>query len=111
MPVQRSTSDCLDVCSQGLTRRKGTKRWGSGPAEDLLPVSEVEAGQLRGQVVVQSPRAATETRFQEVTGYGHTFPPPGGSRYPSCHLGADWTSSNQWAGRRCAAPMSRGSEG
>ena len=26
----------------------------------------------------------------------------------SCHLGADWASGNQWAGRRCVEPHSRG---
>ena len=59
--MQRSTSCSLAGCSQGLTRRKGTKGGVSGPAEDLLPVSEVEAGvnfrqagSARGQVVVQS---------------------------------------------------------
>ena len=47
---------------QGPTGRRCTKGGVSGPAEDLRPVSEVEAGvslrpasQSRGQVVVQSP--------------------------------------------------------
>ena len=26
----------------------------------------------------------------------------------SCHLGTDWTSGSQWAGRRCVKPHSRG---
>ena len=26
----------------------------------------------------------------------------------SCHLGTDWTSGNQWAGRRCVKPHGRG---
>ena len=26
----------------------------------------------------------------------------------SCHLDADWTSDNQWAGRRCVVPHDRG---
>ena len=53
---RRSTSYCLDVCSQG------TKGGVSGTVEDLRPVSEVEAGvnfrlagQVREQVVEQAP--------------------------------------------------------
>ena len=48
--VQRSTSYCLDnswsdtVRSQGPRGRTGTKGGVSGPADDLLPVSQVEAG-------------------------------------------------------------------
>ena len=72
LPVQRSTSYRLDECSQGPTRRKGTKGGGSGLAEDLRPVSEVETGVLFRLVS----RAATRTRFWECW---NTFPPTGGS--------------------------------
>ena len=49
LPVQRSTSSLGNSWSdtvrlQGPTRRKGTKGGVSGPAKDLRPVSEVEAG-------------------------------------------------------------------
>ena len=44
LPVCKSTSYHLDVCSQGPTGRKRVKGGVSGPAEDLRPVSEVEAG-------------------------------------------------------------------
>ena len=43
-PVCKSTSCNQDVCSQGPTRRKGSTGGVSGSAEDLLPVSKVEAG-------------------------------------------------------------------
>ena len=44
LPVQRSTSFSLGCGGQGPTGRRSTKGGVSGPAEDLLPVSEVEAG-------------------------------------------------------------------
>ena len=50
LPVQRSTSYCLDNSwsdtgrVEGLTGRRGSKGGVSGPVEDLCPVSEVEAG-------------------------------------------------------------------
>ena len=40
----KSTSYNLEVGRQGPTWRKGSKGGVSGPAEDLRPVSEVEAG-------------------------------------------------------------------
>ena len=42
--VCKSTCYNLVGCSQGPTRRRSTQGGVSGPAEDLLPVSEVEAG-------------------------------------------------------------------
>ena len=42
--VQKSTSYNWECCSQGPTGRRRTKGGVSGPAEDLRPVSEVEAG-------------------------------------------------------------------
>ena len=57
MPVQRSTSYNLGRGRKGPTRTRSTKGGVSGPAEDLRPVSEVEAGVnfrpvggVRGQV-------------------------------------------------------------
>ena len=44
LPVQWSTCCSLGVGSHGPTRRKGTKGGVSGLAEDLGPVSEVQAG-------------------------------------------------------------------
>ena len=58
----KSTSYHLDVCSQGPTGRKRVKGGVSGPAEDLRPVSEVEAGvnfrpagSVRGRLQVHFP--------------------------------------------------------
>ena len=83
-----SWSDTVSL--QGPRGRKRVKEEVFGPAEDLRPVSEVEAG-----VNFRLGRRCTEAgcRFtsQEATrhGYqarqgrcGHTFPPPGGSWYP-----------------------------
>ena len=83
-----SWSDTARV--KGPTGRRCTKGGVSGPAEDLLPVSEVEAGVnfrpaggVRGQVADFSPREATRHWYQACQGRcGHTFPPPGGSWYP-----------------------------
>ena len=65
------------VRSQGPTGRRCTKGGVSGPAEDLRPVPEVEAGinfqpagPVRGQVAGSLPSKQPG---------GHTFPPPGGS--------------------------------
>ena len=44
LPVCKSTSYNLVGCSQSPTRRKSTKGGVPGLAEDLRPVSEVEAG-------------------------------------------------------------------
>ena len=68
LPVQRSTSYCLDnswsetVRVQGPTGARRVKGGVSGPAEDLLPVSEVKAGVnfrpaggVRGQVAGSIP--------------------------------------------------------
>ena len=74
----------------GPTGRRCTKGGVSGPAEDLRPVSEVEAGVnfrpaggVRGQVCRFTSQEATRHRNQACQGgCGHTFPPPGGSWYP-----------------------------
>ena len=44
LPVQKSTSYDVGTCRQGPTWRRCTKGGVSGPAEDLHPVPEVEAG-------------------------------------------------------------------
>ena len=44
LPVCKSTRYNLEVGSEGARRRKRVKGGVSGPAEDLLPVSEVETG-------------------------------------------------------------------
>ena len=38
---------------------------------------------------------------------GHTFPPQRFLTPDLCHLDTDWTSGNQWAGRRCVEPHGR----
>ena len=75
LPVQRSTSCCLKNSwsdtfrVQGPTGTKRVKGGVSGPAEDLRPVSEVEAGVnfrpagvVRGQVAVPWRQPGTGTR-------------------------------------------------
>ena len=72
-----SWSDTAHACCP--TGTLCTKGGVSGPAEDLLPVSEVEAGvnfRVAGGVRGSKGRC------------GHTFPPPGGSWYPIC---VTWT--------------------
>ena len=86
--VQKSTSYNLDKGRQGPTWRRGSKGGVSSPAEDLRPVSEVEAGvsfrpaggvrrQVAGSLPRRQPGAGTRQGW-----CGHTFPPPGGSWYP-----------------------------
>ena len=113
LPVQQSTSYNLVGC-QGPTGRKGTKGQVSDLAEDLRPVSEVEAGvnfppagHARGQVAVfvsgrQPGPGSRWSRSGAVTPSRLLNPNPR-------HLGADWVSGNQWAGGRCAVPTGRGS--
>ena len=73
LPVCKSTSYNLEVGRQGPTRRQGTKGGVSGPAEDLRPVSEVEAGVnfrpvggVRGQVAGSIPRRQPGTGTRQV---------------------------------------------
>ena len=83
-----SWSDTVRVTGPTGTRR--VKGGVSGPAEDLRPVSEVEAGvnfrpagSVRGQVTWFTSQEATRHRYQAGQGKcGHTSPPPGGSWYP-----------------------------
>ena len=75
------------VRSQGPTGRRCTKGGVSGPAEDLRPVPEVEAGvnfrpagRCTGAGCRFTSREATRNWYQDKQGKcGHTFPPPGGS--------------------------------
>ena len=75
---------------QGPTGIRRVKGGVSGPAEDLRPVSEVEAGVnfrpaggARGQFAGSLPRKQPGPGTRQVKGRcGHTFPPPGGSWYP-----------------------------
>ena len=79
-------------------------------------VSELEAGVnfrpagvVRGQVAGSIPRRQPGTctrRVREVRSHL-----PSTRRFlvsNSCHLDTDWTSGNQWAGRRCVIPHDRG---
>ena len=80
LPVQKSTSYDVGTCRQGPTGRRCTKGGVSGPAEDLHPVPEVEAGVnfrpagwVRGQVAGSLPgrQPGTGTR----TGKGSVVTP------------------------------------
>ena len=86
LPVCKSTSYSLGrlVGSKGKEVTKGLV---SGPAEDLRPVSEVDAGVnfrpvggVRGAGCRLTSWEATRHWYQDKQGKcGHTFPPPGGS--------------------------------
>ena len=116
LPVCKSTSYHLDVCSHGPTGRKRVKGGVSGLAEDLRPVSEVEAGvNFRPAGVVRVHVAGSIPRRQPGTGTRRVregaVTPSLHRRFlvsDSCHLDADWTSGNRWAGRRCVEPHVRG---
>ena len=87
LPVQKSTSYNFDMGRQGPTWRKASKGGVFGPAEDLRPVSGVEAGVnfrpagiVRGQVAVSLPRRQPGAGTRQQRGLcGHTFLPLGGS--------------------------------
>ena len=89
-----SWSDTVRV--KGPTGTRRVKGGVSGLAEDLRPVSEVEAGVnfrpagvVRGQVAGSLPRRQPGTGTRTCQGRcGHTFPPPGGSWYP---IRVTWT--------------------
>ena len=113
LPVQRSTSYCLDnswsdtVRLQGPTRRRrGTKGGVSGPAEDFLPVSEVEAGVnfrpaggARGQVAGSLPGRQPGTGTRQVRGGVVTpslHPEVPGIQFVSLGYGLDIRQSMGW---------------
>ena len=114
LSVQRSTSYCLDnsrsdtVRVQGPTGAKKVKVGVSSPAEDFLPVSEVEAkvnfrrvGGVRRQVAGSLPGRQPGTAV--TPSLTRRFLTP-----DSRHLDVGWTSGDKWAGRRCVTPHDRG---
>ena len=73
LPVCKSTSYHLDVCSQGPRGRKRVEEGVSSLAEDLRPVSQVEAGVnfrpaggVRGQVAGSLPGRQPGTGTKQV---------------------------------------------
>ena len=109
--ARNSWSDTVRV--QGPTGTKRVKGGFSGPAEDLRPVSEVEAGinfrpagGVRGQVAGSIPGKQPGTGTRRVRESAVT--PRRFLVSNSCHLDTDWTSGNRWAGRRCVEPHCRG---
>ena len=113
LPVQTSTSCCLDNSwsdtdrVQGPTGTMRVKGGVSGPAEDLLPVSEVEAGVnfrqvggVRGQVAGSTSQEATRHRYQAVSREGvvtpSLHPQVPGIQFVSPGYGLDIRQSMGW---------------
>ena len=112
LPVQKATSYCLGnswsdtVRSQGPTGRRCTKGGVSGPAEDLRPVSEVEAGVnfrpaggVRGQVAGSLPRRQPGTgtrRIREGVVTPSLHPEVPGIQFVSPGRGLDIRQSMGW---------------
>ena len=106
LPVQKSASYNLGTGRQGLMWRRCTKGGVSGPAEDLLPVSEVEAGVnvrpaggVRGQVAGSLPRKqpGTGTRRQRVgVDTPSLHPEVPGNQFVSLGYGLDIRQSMGW---------------
>ena len=106
LPVCKSTSYNLEVGRQGPTRRKGSKGGVSGPAEDLRPVSEVEAGVnfrpaggVRGQVAGSLPRGQPGTGTRKVRGGAVTpslHPEVPATQFASPGRGLDIRQSMGW---------------
>ena len=105
-----STNSWSDTASCMLSHgNEGAPKVGvSGPAEDLLPVSEVEEVNFRPAGGVQragcrfTSQEATRHRYQAGQGKcGHTFPPPGGSWYP---IRVTWT----WIGHQAIDGLDEG---
>ena len=104
LPVCKSTSYHLEVCSQGPTGRKRVKGGVSGPAEDLRPClrgggrGKFSAGwRCTGAGCRFTSQEATRHRFsRQVHGRcGHTFPPPG-IQFVSPGYGLDIRQSMGW---------------
>ena len=104
------------LCRKGPTGRRCSKGRVSGPAEGLRPVSEVgagvnfrPAGWVRGAGCRFTSQEATRHRYQAGQGKvrSHLTPTRRLLIPNSCHLGADWTSGNRWARRRCVEPHGR----
>ena len=99
-----------DMFCAGFTTKGGV----SGPAEDVL-----SRGGGRGKFSAGRPGAgagcrftsqeATRRRYQEGQGKVRSHLPSTRRFLVSnlCHLDADWTSGNRWAGRRCVEPHGR----
>ena len=112
LPVQRSTSYCLGNSwsdtgrVQGPTGTRRVKGGVSGPAEDLRPVSEVEAGVnfrpaggVRGQVAGSLPRKQPGTGTRQVKGSVVTpslHPEVPGIQFVSPGYGLDIRQSMGW---------------
>ena len=106
LPVCKSTSYNLEVCSQGPRGRRSSKGGISGPAEDLRPVSEVEAGVnfrpasgVRGQVAGSLPRRQPGTGTRQVRGGVDTpslHPEVRGIQFVSPGRGLDIRQSMGW---------------
>ena len=106
LPVCKSTSYHLEVCSQGPTGRKRVKGGVSGRAEDLRPVSEVEAGVnfrpaggVRGQVAGSIPRRQPGTGTRPGKGGVVTpslYPEVPGIQFVSPGCGLDIRLSMGW---------------
>ena len=112
LPVQRSTSYCLgNLWSdtgrvQGATGRRSTKGGVSRRAEDLRPVSEVEAGlKISGRPAVYGRRLevhfpeATRHRYQEVREFAVApshHPEVPGIQFVSLGYGLDIRQSMGW---------------
>ena len=112
LPVQRSTSYCLDNSLsdtgrvKGPTGRRCTKGGVSGSTEDLRPVSEVEAGVnfrsaggVRGQVAGSLPRRQPGTGTRQVRGGVVTpslHPEVPGIQFVSPGRGLDIRQSMGW---------------
>ena len=118
--LMRGASNAGVFCREGPTGTRMVKGGVSGPAEDLRPVSEVEAGVnfwpagcVRGQVAGSLTRKATRHRYQAglVVVRWLPFPPPGGFWYPILvspgrgkgHQASDGLDEG------CAVPRCRGS--
>ena len=101
---EKSWSDTVRL--QGPTRRRGTKGGVSGPAEDLRPVSEVEAGVnfrpaggVRGQVAGSLPGRQPGTGTRQVRGGAVTpslHPEVPGIQFVSPGYGLDIRQSMGW---------------
>ena len=106
LPVCKSTSYNLEVVSQGPTGRRCTKGGVSRPAEDLRPVSEVEAGVnfrpaggVRGQVAGSLPRRQPGTgtrRLREGVVTPSLHPEVPGIQFVSPGRGLDIRQSMGW---------------
>ena len=124
LPVQRSTSYCLEnswsdtVRVQGPTGTKRGQRWGFQSGRRFAPCLR---GGGRGKFSAGRRCTGAGCRFTSQEATRHGYQARSGevrSHLPStrkflvsnsCHLDTDWTSDNQSAGRRCVDTHGRGS--